>query len=228
MTLYSAFGTLGNGATGPGSSTSYSGGIVVGMAFSVTSSGYYLNGYYLWRSDSSQSASAEFCLYTITSATTATLVASTTVSTSGMTTGAWNYVALPSQVALTSSTPYKAVGGWTNNFNDTNSGTGSFTGSYLAGIVNGPLNVYSPPAGDSGTNPIPFTNTYQGSYDTASSDPTADYPMNSDGAGANFWIDVQVGPVGVTSGPPLPQRFMGGPPAVVVSGSGWRGANHSR
>lgn len=31
-----------------------------------------------------------------------------------------------------------------------------------------------------------------------------------------------------TPGPPLPQRVMAGPPAVVVSGSGWRGANHSR
>ena len=54
MTLYSLFGTNGNGATGPGASTSYSGAFVCGVAFSVTSSGYYLNGYYLWRADSSQ------------------------------------------------------------------------------------------------------------------------------------------------------------------------------
>lgn len=44
------------------------------------------------------------------------------------------------------------------------------------------------------------------------------------------WVGVAtaVVPSGNTPGPLLPQRLMGGPPAVVVSGSGWRGANHSR
>lgn len=32
----------------------------------------------------------------------------------------------------------------------------------------------------------------------------------------------------ITSGPALPQQYMGSRPAVVVSGAGWRGANHSR
>ena len=228
MAVYSAFGVNGNGATGPGSSISYSGSIVVGMAFDVTSSGYYLNGYYLWRSDSSQSATAKFCLYQITSATTGSLVASTTVTGSGFTAGAWNYVALPAQISLTASTPYKAAGGWTNNFNDTNSGAGSFVGSYLAGIVNGPLNVYSPPSSDSGTNPIPYANTYQGSYGTASSDPTADYPLSTDGNGANFWIDVQVGPAGVTTGPPLGPPAPVNRPVIVTGRAGWRNAGHSR
>ena len=228
MTLYSAFGTLGNGATGPASSAAYSGSFVCGIAFEVTSSGYYLNGYYQWRADSSQSATAEFCLYQITSATTGSLVASTTVTGSGFTAGAWNYVALPAQVALTSGTAYKAVGGWTNNFPDTNSGAGSFVSSYPNGIVNGPLNVYGLPASLSGTNPIPFPTSYQGSYDTASADPTLDYPTNVDGSGANFWIDVQIGPAGTNSGPPLGLQALVQAPVTAVSVSGWRNAAHSR
>ena len=101
--------------------------------------------------------------------------------------------------------------------------------SYPNGIVNGPLNVYGLPASLSGTNPIPFPTSYQGSFDTASADPTLDYPTNVDGSGANFWIDVQIGPLGVTSGPPLvyspvPVNM----PAIVTGRAGWRNAGHSR
>jgi len=198
VTVYSLFGVNGNGASGPGASISYGGNWVCGVAFSVTTTGQYLNGYYLWRCDSSQSATATFCLYQITGASTGSLVASTTVTGSSFTAGTWNYVPLGAQVALTSSTPYKACAGWTGNFADTNSGAGSFVSSYPNGITSGPLNGYGIPTGDGGTNPIPYANTYQGSYDTGSADPTADYPLNTDGNGANFWLDVQVGPLAAT------------------------------
>ena len=169
------------------------------MAFKVTSSGYYLNGYYMWRSDSSQSASASFALWAITGATTGTYQTGTSASTSSMTTGTWNYVALGTPFALTSGTPYKAVYGLTGNFNDTQNQFNG-TGTYPGGVVNGPLNVYSDVTGVGGTNPEP-NGTAQGSFGTSGTDPTTNYPT-SDDVYSNFWIDVLIGPAAAAALPP--------------------------
>ncbi len=216
MTQYSAFGTHGNAATGPSSSTSYGGAFTGGMAFSVTSPGYYLLGYYMWRSDSGQSASASFALWQITASETATYLTGTNVSTSGMTTATWNYVALGSPYALTSATPYKAVYGLTGNFNDTHDQFNG-TGTYPGGVVNGPLNVYSDVTGVGGTNPIPFAPNYQGTFGTAGTDPTVNYPT-SDDVYSNFWIDVLIGPASAPANPPPP-------PLIVTRPAVSRAAN---
>lgn len=202
MTQYSAFGVNGNGATGPVSSITFTGNFVAGMSFSVTQPGQFLYGYYIWRSDSAQSASAAFALWQITAATTGTYQGSdTSASTAAAVVGQWTYVPLATPFALTQNTPYKAVVGLVNNFNDTHTQFGNEGGTgapYLGGIVNGPLNVYSAPISFAGTNPAPFTNSYQGSFDTASADPTADFPATDDNS-ANFWLDVLVGPAQVTA-----------------------------
>jgi len=190
VTQYSAFGTHGNSATGPGSSISYGGAWVAGLAFKVTSSGQVLYGYYLWRADSAQSATADFALWQITGATTGTLVSGSHVSASGLLTGQWNYVSLSTPVALTSGTSYKAVYGFTGNFCDTQNQFASGD-PYVGGIVNGPLTVFSDITGVGGTNAEP-NGSYQGTFGTSGSDPTTNYPT-SDDVYSNFWVDVLVG-----------------------------------
>jgi hypothetical protein len=199
VTQYSAFQSgTGNNTAGPASSTSYGGVFTAGMAFEVTSSGQYLYGYYVWRADSSQSASVQCALWLITAAATGTYQgAGTLVSSSSLVAGQWNYLPLATPFALTVSTPYKAVYGLTGNFSETHTefGTG---GPFLGGIVNGPLTVYSSPTGQGGTNQVPFVNSYQGTFGTAGSDPTANYPT-SDDSQANFWVDILVGPAAVSA-----------------------------
>jgi hypothetical protein len=204
MTQYSFFGTHGNSANGPASSISFGAAFTAGLAFKVTSSSLYLYGYYLWRSDSGQPASSQCALWQITAASTGTYQGSgTLVSSSSLATQTWNYLPLASPFALTASTPYKAVYGLTGNFSDTQNqfGTG---GTYQAGITNGPLDAYSDTAGLGGTNPVPFANSYQGTFGTAGADPTANYPVTPDSS-SNFWIDVLIGPAAPAGGSGLLQ-----------------------
>lgn len=202
MTQFSAFGTHGNGTTGPGASTSFGAAFVSGLTFKVTQPGQFLYGYYYWRADSGQSASAQGALWTLTANATGTFQTGTSASTSSMAVGQWNFIALAVPFALTSGTVYRAVIGVTGNFNDVHSqfGTG---GPYSAGIVNGPLTVYSAPTGQGGTNEAPFTNVFQGTFGTSGADPTANLPA-SDDSQANFFVDILVGPAAapaVSGGP---------------------------
>lgn len=192
MTQYSFFGVNGNGATGPASSISYGGVITMGLAFKVTSSGQYLYGYYVWRSDSGQSASCSCALWVLSSASAGTFQTGTSASTSSMVAGQWNYIPLATPFALSTGTTYKAVLGLTGNFNDTQSQFGGGE-PYVNGITNGPITAFSSPVGQGGTNEAPFTNTYQGSFGTAGSDPTANLP-SSDDVKSNFWLDILAGP----------------------------------
>jgi hypothetical protein len=184
---------------GPGSSVSYGGVIVQGILFEVTDPGMVLRGYWFWRADSPQSASASFALWQATGFGTGTLISNSSASTSTMVAGQWNYVPLPGSLALTSGTAYKAVVGVSGNFNDT---TGQFDtgGPYVGGITNGPLTAFSAVAGTGGTLPDVYGD-YQCTYDTSTSDPTAVYPA-SDSSSYNAWIDVQVD-FAATPGPPL-------------------------
>ena len=199
MTLYSAFGTHGNAANGPGASSSYSGSWLAGLAFKVTSSGYYLQQYGYWRADSSQTAAPQFALWIQTTATAGTYQAGTLTSMSGATAGAWNYVSLATPFLLSTGTVYKIVGGWSNNFSETKNQFGT-AGAYIGGIVNGPLTVYSSTVSDGGTNAIPFGNAYQGVFSTAGTDPSANLPASTD-SDANFWIDLVIGPAAVAVAP---------------------------
>jgi hypothetical protein len=203
VTQYSFFQSgTGNGATPPASSSDpgYGGNWVAGLAFEVTSSGQYLYGFYLWRADTSTPASSTFALWTQTSAAAGTVIAATEVSGSGFTAGAWNYVPLATPYALSTGVVYKAVYGYSGGgFPETKTSFGT-GGAYAAGIVSGPITAYSSPTGQGGTNQIPFTNAYQGSFDTATASASTDFPV-SDDSQANFWIDILVGPA---AAPPRP------------------------
>ena len=228
MTQYSVFQSgTGLGVSGPGSSTSYTGTWVGGLYFEVTSPAQYLYGFYLWRADSSQLSSSSFALWTVTAPGTGTVNASTEVSGSGFTAGAWNYVPLGSPYALSTGTVYMAVYGYAaGNFPETKPSFGT-GGAYAAGIVSGPITVYSGHSSDGGTGAQAFAAFYaQGSFDTAGP-PSTDLP-NSDDSAANFWIDFLIGPAGTSSGPLLGLQPLVQAPVTAVSVSGWRNAAHSR
>jgi hypothetical protein len=176
--------------SGPGASTTFAPGICQGLAFDVTSPGMVLQGYYYWRADSGQSATADFALWTITSSSAGTFISGSHASTSSGAVGQWNFVPLSPPLALTSGTAYMVVMGQgtpAGNFSDThpyfnNSGTAP------SGITNGPLNLYADPGGTSNTTP---NGNPQGAFTTGSSDPTVTFPATSNSA-YNPWIDVQV------------------------------------
>jgi uncharacterized protein DUF4082 len=192
-----ASGRPGVGSSGtrpPASSTSFANPIVQGLSFKVTQSGYQIQGYWYWRSDSAQPASASFALWQLTGKTAGTLIAGSSASASSMVAAQWNYVPLAAPITLTANVPYMACVGSVGNFNFTPSQFGGGQ-PYVAGIINGPLSGYSSDAGSAGgSSPSPFDN-WQFQFSTpASSDPAllANFPSggNSD---YNGWLDVQVG-----------------------------------
>lgn len=202
MTQYSAFGTHGNGATGPASSISYGGNWAAGLYLEVTQASQYLYGFYLWRADSGQPSSSTFALWTVTASGTGSVNAATEVSGSGFTAGAWNYVPLSSPFLLTSGTTYMAVYAYVGNFPETKPAFGS-GGAYAGGIVNGPLTVFSGASSAGGTGPFAFASGFyaQGSFSTAGSSASTTLPSSDDGQ-PNFWVDVLVGPAAPAAAAP--------------------------
>jgi len=181
--------SLFSSVSGPAASTSYFGAITVGVAFKVTSSGLSLRGFNWWVADANQSVAAQnFGLWTVTSVSAGSFVAGSAVSSGVLSIGQWNYVPYLTPVPLTSGTEYKAVTGFSNYFPFTGNQFGGFPEPYYAGITSGPLFAYSD---SSGTTPDPFGGA-QGSFGTAGSDPTVNYPSTGSSSG-NFWIDVAVG-----------------------------------
>ena len=142
--------------SGPASSIAFGGVLVQGTGFEVTQAGMFLQGYWWWRADSAQSASANFATWQITGSATATLIAATVTSTTTAAIGQWNYTALTPQVALAANTPYRAVVGVSGNFPSTSNQFGT-TQPFQNGITQGPLFAYSD---QSGTAPIPFANAW--------------------------------------------------------------------
>lgn len=178
MTTYRLFPAT----NGPASSTSFTGPIVEGVVFNVTSAGYQLQGYWWWRADSSQASSASFALWQMTAHGTGTLVSGSSASAAGLIAGQWNYAPLATPVSLTASTPYMAQVGTVNNFPFT-------SGFYTAPVTNGPLTAYA----DSGlTGHDPF-NDFQCVFTTGSSDPATTLATTANSS-YNCWLDVQVGP----------------------------------
>ena len=182
MTTYRAFPS----ATGPASSQSYTGPLIQGMLFEVTTGGCWLDGYWYWRADSSQGAAPSWALWQGDGPAAGVLVANSQVSESGGVAGQWNYVALPVPLALSQRVPYKIQCGQANNFAQTLSyfATG---GTAPAGITNGPLFVYSD---ETGTAPDVW-NDFQGSFGTGSSNPASGYAATSNTA-YNAWLDVLI------------------------------------
>jgi len=178
-----------SGTQPPASSTAFGGVITVGTAFGVTQGAMYLQGFWWYRADSSQSGSAQsFCLWQV-SPSGGLLVPGSQITSGALSIG-WNYVPYLTPLALTPNASYKAQTGFSGNFPGT---TNQFaTGNpYSAGITNGPLTAYS---AQSGSNPFPAwlgAATIQGSYSSATADPTAVY-ASSDDDSFNCWLDVQV------------------------------------
>jgi hypothetical protein len=203
--VISLFGVNGNNALGPGSSLSYGGPFTAGIAFKVTADEQFLLGYYLWRADVSQSASASFALWLITGAVTAAFIPGSSASVTGMTAGMWNFASLGTPLLLSTGVSYKAVYGEPGNFPDTQ---GQFGGGdvYVNGITSGVLTAFSDVAANGGTNPEP-DGSFQGTFGVAGSDPAVNYPSTPD-VKSNFWVDVLIG----TSTPPPPSA----PPAYTA------------
>ena len=124
------------------------------MAFKVTTSGNYLYGYYLWRADSGQPATADFALWTITGATTGTLVASSHASIAGDDHRGMDYVALGTPIALTLGHLLQGGVRLHRQLCDTQDSSRAPT-PMRAGIVNGPLTAFSDLTGVGGTNAEP-------------------------------------------------------------------------
>jgi Domain of unknown function (DUF4082) len=172
---------------GPSAATAYTGPVVFGVVFEVTSGGTWLEGYWWWVCASGQSGAAQtFALWQLTSYGAGTLVTAATTNSATLTPGQWNYVPLPTPVALTSGITYLACTGFENNFPITNNQFGAGD-PYSAGITNGPLTAFSD---QSGSNREPFS-TPQGCFTTATGDPTAGPPTQG-WLSSNLWIDVQV------------------------------------
>lgn len=172
---------------GPSSAVSYSGPFIAGVAFTVTSGGTWLDGFWWWVCPSGQSTSAQkFALWQVYTNATGNLIASGTATSGVLTPGQWNFVSLAAPIPLAIGATYIAATGFNDGFPDTNDAFGSGD-PYGAGIVNGPLTAYSD---QSGTRPAPFS-VGQGSFSVASNDPTAVMPAYGYSS-ANFWMDVQV------------------------------------
>ena len=184
-----------SGTQPPSSSTSYSGTIVVSTAFQVTQGAMYMQGYWWWRADTAQSGAAQsFALWQVTGTTLAAaggLFVTGSQVTSGSLSVGWNYVPLPTPLALTPNTPYRVQTGFSNNFPQTTNEYGSGN-LYSAGIVNGPLSAYSDSSGSAYFPAwVGASAGAQSGYTTTSADPTAVY---GGGGNSSFisWVDVQV------------------------------------
>lgn len=157
------------------------GDIQTAITFEVTSEGQELAGYkYWWDSAVSEAlVPGGFALWGTLVSDTGTVVSGSVItSIPTPTVTGWQYVALETPIALTINTPYRmefaASGGffWAEEYSP-------FTG---AGIVVGPVNVYSD---NTGTNPM-STGSYndQGSFATSTNVPGSVYPVTGYETGA--------------------------------------------
>ncbi len=176
------------GVNGPDTPISYSGPFMSGVVFGVTSGGCWLDGYWWWVCPSDQSTAPQtFVLWSMYAAPdNGSIVPDSTVTSSALTAGQWNYVPLPAPVPLALGATYVAATGFTGSFPDTPNQFGSGD-PYGDGIVSGPLTAYSD---SSGSLPSPF-NTAQSVFSASSSDPTTLMPVYGSTA-CNFWMDVQI------------------------------------
>lgn len=179
---------------GPSSVAAYNGPFIGAVQFSLTNTSFF-DGFWFWVCPTGQStASVKCCLHVITEpvgggTNVYTVVPGSTVSSGTLTAGAWNFIGLTNPIPLSVGLIYQASVGFTSvgGFPD-NAGQWS-TGTYLNGIVNGPLNAYGV---SSGTDPAPGALfSTNGFFTTAGTDPTTTSPPYSNN-GDNFWVDVQI------------------------------------
>ena len=173
--------------SGPSAATSLSGNYSAATGFHVTSDGLYLSGYWWWvaSTNSPPTGPQKCCLWQDTGAAAGHVVSVATV-TSGTLSPGWNFIALPTPVALSKDGDYRAVTGVNGNFPTTTNQYGAGQ-PFAAGITNGPLQAYS----DTGGSLPSHFNNGQCSFQTANADPAAVFPASSS-TSANRWIDMQV------------------------------------
>ena len=174
--------------SGPIAPASYSGPIVVGLLFEVTTGGTWIEGYWWWVCGSGQSTAAQkFALWQVYGNSEGTLVSTATATSGTLTGGEWNYIPLANPVPLAIGATYLVSTGFTNDFPITNGQFGAGE-PYAAGIVNGPLTAYSDL---SGSMPAPF-GMNQCLFSTVGSDPTVTMPVDSYQS-CLLWTDIQIG-----------------------------------
>ncbi len=156
----------------------------------VTADNLWFEGYWWWVCDSSQQNDAQsFALWQVDNTNNGLLVEGGTVTSAALTSGTWNYIALPTPIPLSRDIPYVAATGYFSTSGFPNTGNEFGAGdTYSAGIVNGPLTAYSD---ISGSAPSPHNWAGQGLFATEHSDPTVHIPDDSYDSGS-FWIDLQV------------------------------------
>ncbi len=190
MTTYRLMdGASGRPGSGPSTATSYHGNFLAGLAFEVTASGTWFEGFWWWVCASGQTTTPQkFALWQLTGPGGGILVPYSTATSGTLAAGQWNYVPLATPIPLTPGVALMAATGFVGTgFPDTNDQFGPGD-PYPDGITSGPLTCYS----DTGaSNPAPHNWSSQGNFGTASSDPTAQIPYEGSHS-ANFWIDVQV------------------------------------
>jgi len=179
---------------GPASPTAFAGAYMSAVAWTVTQSGLWLNGYFSWTPPGGDTAAQKWALWQITSTdhgVTQILVPGSVVTGTTPTTGQWNFTALPAPIGLSEGVAYVAANGWTavNGFPLTQSQFGA-TQPFSGGITNGPLSAYSD---QSGSFPIPSSASFaQGLFSsTLGADPSAAMPATGFNS-SNFWVDIQV------------------------------------
>lgn len=186
-------GRPGVGSTGtqpPTSPVSFTGNFISGVDFTVTQGGCWFEGYWFYVAPGAPTTPQKFALWTYTNTpATNSVVIPGSVVTSGTLTNGWNFVAI-TPIPLAIGTPYMAATGVNGKFSDTASQFNSGD-PYAAGIVNGPLHIYSD---KTGSFPSP-ADTPNETFSVSGTDPSIVIPLTDDSGGtggSNFWIDVQV------------------------------------
>ena len=134
---------------GPSTAVAYSGNLITGAVFKATTSGTWLEGYWLWVCGSGQSTSpVKGALWSPDGVGYATgqLVTGSVATSGTLTAGQWNYIPLSTPVQLAIGAPYVAAIGVNGSYPDTPNSFGP-GGPYSAGITNGPLSAYSDQGG---------------------------------------------------------------------------------
>lgn len=189
---------------GPSSPVEYTGNFIAGITFFVDGEAWF-QGYWWWVCGSGQSTAPVMCaLWQADTASDATLVPGSVVTSGELAAGQWNWIALGTPLPLSLGAAgaeagvaeYIAAIGCNGPFPSTDNSFGQGD-RYSAGITNGPLSAFS---AQTGTLPSPF-GIGQGAFTIASSDPSNAPPFEGDSNQTNFWADVQVAdvaPVGVS------------------------------
>lgn len=185
-------GRPGVGSTGtqlPANPTNYTGNMVTGTVFTVSSGGIYLEGYWHHVSTGMSVTPVKCALWTYASGSQKQVIPGSTVTSGALSLGD-NFIPLATPIPLGIGCPYIAAIGVNGAFNSTQSQYGAGD-RYSAGITNGPLTVYS---GATGSFPAPY-GMAQGIFTVAGNDPGVTMPQQEDSGGdqsTNFWTDVQV------------------------------------